>query len=236
MTQNVVHLWQQYTDWLRENNPTEFAKLNQPATNDDFTTFRAATGYEFPDDLRQIYRINNGASSVDVRYGAGNFNFAFSHKFLPLNEIIDLWNSLSTADNESLVGSSFPAGAVKTMYTNQRWIPILDDSGGNNIAVDLDPDVNGTVGQVINFGRDEMSKFVIAPSFEDFLKLILRQIEQGNVEVITEDDGVTHWHLRGSRHLTDGLRQLVVPQTSCGTTVANKQSSFIGRLIAKLKG
>ncbi|MNR49659.1 hypothetical protein D3C85_1690640 [compost metagenome] len=81
-----------------------------------------------------------------------------------------------------------------------------------------------------------MSKFVIAPSFEDFLSLILRQIEQGNVEVITEDNGVIHWNLKGCAHLTDGLRKLVMPQNPYDTTATNKQSSFLGRLIARLKG
>ena len=40
-----------------------------------------------------------------------------------------------------------------------KWLPFCSDDGGNFIGIDLDPDVNGTVGQVINFGKPFHAKY-----------------------------------------------------------------------------
>lgn len=64
---------------------------------------------------------------------------------------------------------SFPANKVKLQYASANWIPLVTDNAGNHIAIDLDPDVDGMVGQVIIFGRDYDTKYVVADNWGQFM-------------------------------------------------------------------
>jgi len=44
----------------------------------------------------------------------------------------------------------------------------------------LDPDVEGSEGQVIVFGRDENRKRLVTQSFEKFIDMFVEQLEAGN--------------------------------------------------------
>ncbi|KAH7033139.1 uncharacterized protein B0I36DRAFT_348236 [Microdochium trichocladiopsis] len=67
---------------------------------------------------------------------------------------------------------SVPMGAVQRAYAHPAWIPLVRDWGGNNLAVDLAPGPTGTWGQVILFGRDYDTKYVVAPSWAAFLAVV----------------------------------------------------------------
>lgn len=64
---------------------------------------------------------------------------------------------------------SQPPNAVQKAYSHPAWIPLARDWGGNCIAVDLAPGPTGKWGQIILFGRDYDTKFVIARSWAAFL-------------------------------------------------------------------
>lgn len=82
--------------------------------------------------------------------------------------------------------SSFPPDAVQNVYAHQGWIPLAKDQDGNNIAIDLAPGSKGRVGQVILFGRDFDTKYVVSPSWGDFLAQFAADLESGN-SYIEED-------------------------------------------------
>ncbi|KAI0167150.1 cell wall assembly and cell proliferation coordinating protein [Hypoxylon sp. FL1284] len=67
---------------------------------------------------------------------------------------------------------SIPQGAVQRAYAHPGWIPLVRDWGGNNLAVDLAPGPTGTWGQIILFGRDYDTKYVVAKSWGAFLGLV----------------------------------------------------------------
>ncbi|KAI4868272.1 cell wall assembly and cell proliferation coordinating protein [Hypoxylon rubiginosum] len=67
---------------------------------------------------------------------------------------------------------SIPQGAVQRAYAHPGWIPLVRDWGGNNLAVDLAPGPTGTWGQIILFGRDYDTKYVVAKSWAAFLALV----------------------------------------------------------------
>lgn len=87
--------------------------------------------------------------------------------------------------------TSTPSGAIKKKYFHIKWIPILSDFGGNYIGIDLDPDTNGTKGQVIIFGRDEEDMFVLANSWDEFLDWNLDLIQNSGEKLKKEQ------HLHG---------------------------------------
>jgi cell wall assembly regulator SMI1 len=203
---NTSQAWHAVLDWFAASQPTEVKKLNPPATDADFAQFEAVAGRPLPDELKQIYSINNGSAGGTL----------FGLAFLSLADVAREWRAWEEIRHEypdNALGefcTSFPANAIRKEYSNPGWIPVLYDWGGNYIGVDVDPGPAGRVGQVINFGRDEDDKFVIAQDFTGFLRLMLNQVESGNVEIERTEDGES-CNLVGSRHLTDGLRTLLVP-------------------------
>lgn len=115
-------------------------------------------------------------------------------EFINVSQMFEEWKSWTDFyDDESMNDperfKSEPDGAVRRVYCNRNWVPIARDSGGNYIGIDLDPDENGVYGQIINFGRDERTKYVFADSIKEFYDLLTESKEE----------------LSASSHLTDGL-------------------------------
>jgi cell wall assembly regulator SMI1 len=71
--------------------------------------------------------------------------------------------------------SSTPVGAIKIKYFYFKWLPIFSDLSGNYLGIDLDPDIEGREGQIINFGRDEEEMFVLADNLENFFDKLLEE-------------------------------------------------------------
>ncbi|KAI0201118.1 putative 1,3-beta-glucan protein [Astrocystis sublimbata] len=65
-----------------------------------------------------------------------------------------------------------PAGSIQRAYAHPAWIPLVRDWGGNNLAVDLAPGPTGSWGQIILFGRDYDTKYVVARSWGAFLAIL----------------------------------------------------------------
>ncbi|KAK7749399.1 Cell wall assembly regulator [Diatrype stigma] len=74
---------------------------------------------------------------------------------------------------------SVPPGAVQRAYAHPAWIPLVRDWGGNNLAIDLAPGPTGTWGQVILFGRDYDTKYVVAKSWAAFLAVFADDLNSG---------------------------------------------------------
>lgn len=205
---DIPQLWKAFIAWLAQASPEQYAKLNPPASFKDIEDFARETGYALPENVSKLYRLNNGGET------AGIGNSILGLEFLPVNEVIEEWKSWRSVEQGAWLDGeepTYPQDAIKNTYANPKWIPLLRDGGGNNIGIDLDPGVNGRVGQVINFGRDERSKFVIADNLEEFLSFLLLQFADGNVGVALDED--FSWYLgEGSSHLTDQLMDIIVPK------------------------
>ncbi|KAL2760810.1 hypothetical protein ACRALDRAFT_2024713 [Sodiomyces alcalophilus JCM 7366] len=74
---------------------------------------------------------------------------------------------------------SVPPGAIQKTYAHPGWIPLVRDWGGNNLAVDLAPGPKGKWGQIILFGRDYDTKYVVARSWAHFLAIVADDLNSG---------------------------------------------------------
>jgi cell wall assembly regulator SMI1 len=72
-----------------------------------------------------------------------------------------------------------PAGSIQKAYAHPAWIPLVRDWGGNNLAVDLAPGPSGQWGQIILFGRDYDTKYVVARSWAAFLAVVADDLNSG---------------------------------------------------------
>lgn len=177
--------------WLARYLPPVAAALNPGATDAQLDHLASLVGAPLPDDYRALYKWHNGQRDVENLYTGPWYGLDFpsldqvEHEWKIWAQLADeKWSEL----NEVVV--SIKPGVVKPLYANRGWIPFATDGGGNCLGIDLDPDVHGIRGQVINFGRDEDLKRAIAPNVTAFLQWYVAQLLAGNFRIEThEDDG-----------------------------------------------
>jgi len=180
--------------------------LNPPASEEEIQKVENEMAIQFPDELRAFYLLHNG----EKEGGPGLF---FGLPFLSLNDVLQEWQIWAQLEEEyALEGASYsvPTGYIKERYINRNWIPISKDFGGNNIGIDVDPDHKGRIGQIINFGRDEEIKYVIANQLSDFLLFISETILQGQYQMEQEEDYI-YWNYENSTHFLDVLNAIELP-------------------------
>ncbi|TVY03367.1 SMI1/KNR4 family protein [Cohnella terricola] len=200
---------QEIAELLRDKLPELGHSLNPPAVEEELLKAEEELGYSLPAELRELYLTHNG----EKEDGPGLF---FGLPFLSLEGMLAEWRIWEGLEEqmEGLESGhySVPAGWIKERYINRGWLPISKDWGGNNLGVDMDPDREGTAGQIINFGRDEEIKYVIARNLRHWLQFIRDTAKAGNYTVHEEDE-YRHWTLGrdGSTHLFDAVRSLELP-------------------------
>ena len=159
---------------------------------------------QFNNELKIWFRlIGNAKFGID--------GFLAGMEIYSADEMFEEWKSWREFDgdknlNNSIYYSSSPEGAVRCRYTNPKWIPLAHDYCSNYIGVDLDPDINGKVGQIIDFGRDENNKKVIANSIKEYLKLLIKYQDE---MMISEDDNGDYYINEEEIHAIDWLKAKV---------------------------
>jgi internalin A len=174
----VEHNWKRIEAWLTSHLPEVVADLNPPASASQITRVEAHFQVRFPEDLRRFYAMHNGQQGQSL----GAF---FGLSVMSLERILELRsisgdNTASDLDPES---KSLPANTIKPWFVGAKWVPVADDGGGGYFAVDFDPDREGQVGQVINYGRAARTKVVIASNFGTFLGWMADALDQGKGRV-----------------------------------------------------
>ncbi|WP_433566999.1 SMI1/KNR4 family protein [Nocardia sp. CA-151230] len=146
-------------------------------------------GRELPVEAKAILAVHNGQKSTDtasrIEYATPCLHTLSFLSTTLIQELWDFWNDLldaPDADELQDMGDVFPAaaGKVKPLYFSPGWIPLWSDPVRNDgIGLDLDPDRNGTYGQIINFGRDEKRHFLCAPDYTTLLHILLEEVLTG---------------------------------------------------------
>lgn len=201
-------LLEEIIEQLRFDLPGLAASFNPPATEEELRKAEEELGFSLPAELRELYQIHNGQSED----GPG---FFFGLPFLSLEDMLAEWRIWAELEEEyAMEGGhySVPAAWIKERYINRYWLPISKDWGGNHLGIDLDPDEKGVSGQVINFGRDEEVKYVVARRLTDFLQCIRDTAREGNYSVDQEED-YTSWSFgrEGEVHFLDAIRGMNLP-------------------------
>ncbi len=203
--------------WLEINLPELHADLAPGCAEDVIAEFEVQVGKALPECFKDLYRAHDG------QRGAINTGPFYGLIFLPIADARSHWaawkkivedTSPEDMKGASMFSKSAMAGAVKEIYANEYWIPFAYDYGGSHLGVDLDPGPRGTFGQVINFGRDEDEKFVVASSVATFLEWLANQLESGNSNIRREDDGGRSLSTKAPEklHFLDSVKILFAPQ------------------------
>ncbi|MFC5749945.1 SMI1/KNR4 family protein [Actinomadura rugatobispora] len=156
-------------------------ELPGPATEEDLDAAEERLGLAFPPDLRALYGIADGD-------GYKIINHLFDrHPWHSLDEIGDeeedwlLGRQWEYEPQRSTVFDSEPPNAVRRSLLRPGWIQFADDTGGNWLAVDMDPGPEGRPGQVIAIGIDYTDgPLYVADSVTTFLRRLVEALERGD--------------------------------------------------------
>jgi cell wall assembly regulator SMI1 len=183
--------WERIEAWLAAHAPYLLRDLRKGATPSTLAKLEAQIQRGLPETVRAFYAIHDGQKSECPK---GLF---YSLQFMPLARVLEaqrLWAELVDMNDElAHAMSSSPSGWIKPVYANALWIPFAHDQSGNHLGIDLDPDAEGSEGQVIVFGRDENRKRLVAQSFEEFIDIFVEQLEAGNVVIREKILGFKHY-------------------------------------------
>jgi cell wall assembly regulator SMI1 len=191
--------WKRLKAWFKGNLPEVLEDLNPGATSEEVKRFEQAVGHKLPAEVRLFYRTHNGQ-----RCGWNVPGVVYGLPILSLQDCLTQWRSWEKGRRRSQgkggpslddICASFPEGAVQVKYTSPSWIPLSYDGSGNHFGVDLAPGPKGSVGQVINFGRDEEHHCVLAPSWGQFLNDLADELERGNYRIEERADGYKAFNL-----------------------------------------
>lgn len=119
------------------------------ASDEDLDKAQRVMNVTFPDELVAFYQISNGADAA-----------IFGHDVYSLDDMIKVWREWKSIFDgwtvEDLFGNTEPDGKLTLgMYTNPRWLPLVDMQQSAYLSFDLMPGPGGVLGQIIATGRDQ---------------------------------------------------------------------------------
>lgn len=126
-----------------------------------------------------------------------SIGFMAGFSYLSIEEIKMQWTFLKEAPEMEAEGINQTKKIKNTLYCPKR-IPFAYDGSGNFLAIDFNPNSEGTLGQILYLPTGDPEPIaVIADSFDDFLALIIEKLETEMLELIDERDDWDEedWHM-----------------------------------------
>ena len=210
--EDIAPVLKRLESWYDDHLDPALYQFNPPASDAALDALEQTVGIALPRAYRQLYSWHDG--ETDDCHG-----HIYGLPIIPLEWVEAEWKAWRQVeadfggDRYKIPGGSWPEGAVDPAYLNEKWLPLTIDGSGNSIGLDFDPWPNGTVGQVILFGRDEDVKAVLAPSLGRFLEWIADLLESGNFrfDAVTGEQILRLFRLKdpAEDHFHEGARKLL---------------------------
>ena len=158
-------IWQRFETTF-SNIPVAREALNPAVLSEDIKEFEKDLSLSLPIDYINSILIHDGQSGELLLFG---------WRLWPLNEVMQ--NSLANKNNKNECFDN--SDQIKDCIANCNWVYIADNGGSGHLALDLDPGLKGTVGQVIAIYEDGQE--LIADSFHSYMEMTVSDIESGKL-------------------------------------------------------
>ena len=147
LTEATKRIWYFVEKWCRENAPRACEDFKQGASTEEIISLEERIGMSLPEEFAAYLMVHNGEMWFGSYRYLGTERIEQNRSIM--NQIVEggAFDSLQVEDVSK--------GIIKNTWWDSHWIPFAEDSGGNMICIDLDPDVNRTVGQVIYWEKHE---------------------------------------------------------------------------------
>ena len=151
--------------WLEEHRPAYYAKLQPGLSEDRLHEFERDIGFQMPDAFKELYAWKNG------QHPTCSAALQHNRMFMSIEEVLDTHRML----NEFLEAGEFD----HELWWSPRWVPFLDNGGGDRQCIDMGGAFGGVVGQLINFWHDWENRDIEYPSLEEWLEVFVTTLEAG---------------------------------------------------------
>jgi len=208
----MTEQWHKLEKWFSARYPKMVADLNSGCDSAEILDLEREIGIRLPEKFKEFYLIHNGQKAVDY------IGIFYNLSLLSLSKIrteMELWAGIIDEYGEEQMKinfdqyqSSLMPDKVKAMYANKKWVPFAVIWDSNYLGLDFDPEPDGSFGQVINFGREEEQKAVLAESFESFIDLYISELEAGNFFLKADGDQMLFIPKKYKRRITEGGSRL----------------------------
>ncbi|AZV41769.1 SMI1/KNR4 family protein [Peribacillus asahii] len=169
-------IWDEYASFMESKYKDNLVSLKPGNSRERIENAVKQLQLKIPDDFLELYTICDGNDTDEWIDKIEETGVAYAHIFgNPLMSIEEIEQEVKGNLNwekpdESI--KSIPAGKVKTNPMLHKKIPIYHDGGGNFFAIDLDPDLHGTYGQIIWVDHEYEEREVFASSLKEFIVII----------------------------------------------------------------
>ncbi|KAF9553818.1 hypothetical protein CPC08DRAFT_737848 [Agrocybe pediades] len=184
--------WARIRAWLNREYPELGDTLNYGILPQDLAQIEMQFGFALPSVVRESYLCVDGQEAESAAGCSEGLFFGLT--LLPLESVLEEWRFWREVDKDPNTGAnealrrtmqSLPPGWIRTEYSQRGWIPLIADKAGNYLGVDLNPGEQGTIGQVIVFGRDFDTKVVMWPGdgptgWAKWLASFVEELESGD--------------------------------------------------------
>lgn len=178
--------WERYIAAIEKSYRLFRIHLGKGASPASIAACEKAIGVTLPPDLRHLLSLR-GAGTDDV------FVLPGWELFSP-DRIVSEWQVWEELRRTEFVPDGYtcePQGPILgDEWWRLGWIPFCGDGGGNHLCVDTDPAPGGTGGQVISLWHDAPERQLIATSLTEFIEIIARDAEAGELVWDEEWGGV----------------------------------------------
>jgi cell wall assembly regulator SMI1 len=160
--------------------------LPAPWNAEEIEDYERKLGVPLPDDLRALYAVADGDG------GDGGSRLLDRHIWLDLDQLVsfrhaDRWWAAGDTWQYHTLGSvrsdGLPQAKARSSADRPGWIVFAESTGGDFLAVDMDPAEGGRPGQVIRVGlHHDDGPVYVAESVTELLRLQLAALERGDYQ------------------------------------------------------
>jgi cell wall assembly regulator SMI1 len=207
---DIQRVWREYRSELASKAPLAFANLAGPAAPQAIAAVEATLGQALPGELRDLLILNDGqVKPMECCALPGLI-------FLSCSQIAKEWTMWAKLrdsegpDNLESLNDSCRAlePGVLDVYTHPGWIPLLKDGErADYLGLDLAPTVQGSSGQVINFGRDEERHFIPFKTLTECLAYWLEEVRAGRCRELPATPTQPAWFQHAGGNSLEVLRE-----------------------------
>lgn len=192
MMKNMKTIARDFIEALAKLDPPVDAKFRGPASKEAIEQAQVKLGVTLDNDLIEFLLCINGQEPGDpepapywflgdpivpsFRFGPEPVQFSGWGWLLGIEQIVEitLWYRDFAEENE---GEQYTC--LGPAYFHGDYIQLISATNPTSIAIDLHPAEGGTVGQIVALNDQPNYVVVLAPSFREFLQMVVDGYENG---------------------------------------------------------
>ncbi len=165
---SVARSWRLIEDVLWENAHSVFRALRKPVSETQIRRLESKFPGRLPRDFVQSLAIHDGLRDSHL----GSIRLFDYWALLPIRAIAAEWKTMTALQAECGFGGcqlEVSPRIKNDAHWRAGWIPLLD-ADGDKVFLDLDPDSQGKIGQVVQWSNSgSFPTCVLADSFGEWL-------------------------------------------------------------------